>query len=116
MAVLPLSLPLIVSTITLDLIFSDLKGSPVVLLSPSRNITLSVIGHSLLADTVAVAHVDVGQKLSLAIKCISETSVHFSTAGLNSLLYSPSLCSSAKGSFLTFGCLSLEVSERVLVF
>ncbi|WKX92034.1 hypothetical protein Q1695_010232 [Nippostrongylus brasiliensis] len=110
MAVLPLSLPLIVSSITFDLIFSDLKGSPIALLSPSRNITLSVIGHSLLADTVAVAHVDVGQKLSVAIKCISETSVHFSTAGLNSLLYSPSLCSSAKGVLIDesslYGCVS----------
>ncbi|KAL6731683.1 hypothetical protein Aduo_002521 [Ancylostoma duodenale] len=98
MAVLPLSLPLIVSSITFDLIFHELKGSPLVLLSPSRNITLSVVGHSLLADSVAVAHVDVGQKVSLSVKCLSETSVHISTAGLNSLLYSPSLCSSATGS------------------
>ncbi|EYC25248.1 hypothetical protein Y032_0012g1785 [Ancylostoma ceylanicum] len=97
MAVLPLSLPLIVSSITFDLIFHELKGSPLVLLSPSRNITLSVVGHSLLADSVAVAHVDVGQKVSLSVKCLSETSVHISTAGLNSLLYSPSLCSSATG-------------------
>ncbi|KAK6725980.1 hypothetical protein RB195_004351 [Necator americanus] len=97
MAVLPLSLPLIVSSITFDLIFHELKGSPIVLLSPSRNITFSVVGHSLLADTVAVAHLDVGVKVSLSVKCISDTSVHISTAGLNSLLYSPSLCSSANG-------------------
>uniref|UniRef100_A0A0K0DLQ6 Lectin_legB domain-containing protein n=1 Tax=Angiostrongylus cantonensis TaxID=6313 RepID=A0A0K0DLQ6_ANGCA len=97
MAVLPLSLPLIVSAITFDLIFSELKGSPLVLLSPSRNITFYVSGRSLLADSVSIAQVDVGEKLSISVKCLSETSVHFSTAGLNSLLYSPSLCSSANG-------------------
>ncbi|XGW24571.1 hypothetical protein V3C99_006194 [Haemonchus contortus] len=64
----------------------------------------------MLADTVAVAHVDVGVRVSVAVKCISETSVHFSTAGLNSLLYSPSLCSAAKGVFINesalHGCVS----------
>ncbi|VDM73952.1 unnamed protein product [Strongylus vulgaris] len=103
MAVLPLSLPLIVSAITFDLIFDELKGSPLALLSPTRNITLSVVDHNLLADTVTIAQVDVGVKLSLSVKCLSETSVHISTAGKNSLLYSPSLCSSANGQFIMLG-------------
>ncbi|KJH52435.1 hypothetical protein DICVIV_01412 [Dictyocaulus viviparus] len=59
MAVLPLSLPLIVSAITFDLIFTELKGSPLVLLSPSRNITFHISGHSLLADTEAIAKASV---------------------------------------------------------
>ncbi|CAJ0596108.1 unnamed protein product [Cylicocyclus nassatus] len=97
MAVLPLSLPLIVSAITFDLIFHDLKGTPLVLLAPTRNITFTVTGNSLLADTVTLAPVEVGSTLSVSVKCLSETSVHISTAGRNSLLYSPSICSAANG-------------------
>uniref|UniRef100_A0A1I7X5C9 Small ribosomal subunit protein eS17 n=1 Tax=Heterorhabditis bacteriophora TaxID=37862 RepID=A0A1I7X5C9_HETBA len=110
MAVLPLAVSLLVSSISLDLSLTSLKGAPLTLLSSSRNITLSIVGNSLLADNIAVAHLEVGQLLGLSIRCLSDTSVYFSTSDSNALVHSPSLCSAANGLLINesslYGCIS----------
>ncbi|CAI4225737.1 unnamed protein product [Auanema sp. JU1783] len=120
MAIFAFAVPLILSSITLDIQLTALKGNIFTLLSPERNISLNVQGHILYADNIRISPVDINSRISFSIECLSDASLHFSTSETNTLLHSPSICAKSTGIQIDdatlYGCvINLYQGDRMLV-
>ncbi|CAI2317692.1 unnamed protein product [Caenorhabditis sp. 36 PRJEB53466] len=85
---------LITSPLTFDLQIANFgTPTPIVLSTPSKNLTISFRDGHIFADSIPVSKITENETTSFSLKCISHISLHFQSPHANSLVYSPTLCS-----------------------
>ncbi|GMT27607.1 hypothetical protein PFISCL1PPCAC_18904, partial [Pristionchus fissidentatus] len=120
MGVVPLFTGLLFASVRLDLTPTKLDGNPLHLLSPSRNLTLALVGSkSQTADSIPVASLEEGETLSLTIRCVSPSTLQIATSESATVVQSAALCSSAESLYVDestlFGCVSNVYQGQVLL-
>ncbi|CAB3407117.1 unnamed protein product [Caenorhabditis bovis] len=86
---------LITAPLSFDLQISRQSSlsTPLILSTPSKNLSVSFHDGSLYADAIPVSPIVENETISFSLKCISHISLHLQSPHANSLVYSPSLCS-----------------------
>ncbi|KAF8368787.1 hypothetical protein PRIPAC_86616 [Pristionchus pacificus] len=120
MGIIPLFTGLLFASVRLDLTPTKLDGNPLHLLSPSRNLTLSLVGgKAQTADSIPVASLEEGETLSLTIRCVTPSTLQIATSESATVIQSAALCSSAESLYVDedalFGCVSNVYQGQVLL-